>query len=212
MKISFLTSLCCIIMIGLIGCTVNLSQPAATPSSNPSSISANTTHQTTQTFPSSAWLKLNLTGKLVYSTFSNDNNSPTSRIQLLDLVTGETKTLFTVTGNAWIYYLAVSPDHQQLLICYTPPAQDKAQAETTLYTMPLTESAQPQRLITPPSSADRYLQAEWSPDGKSIYFVHYNFSTQPAAEIYPHYHLFRMTYPNGQPQQILDQAFWPRLS
>jgi len=78
--------------------------------------------------------------------------------------------------------------------------------------MPLDASNQLQPLFTPPTSMDQYTQAEWSPDGKYIYFVHYNDNDPPLPGPTPDYDILRIMYPNGQPEKIAEHAFWPRIS
>jgi Tol biopolymer transport system component len=95
---------------------------------------------------------------------------------------------------------------------YTPPSQPGAESATSLYTLPLEEAASPNIVFEPATIADRYLQVEWSPDGKYIFFVHYNHDTQPPDQPYPNYEILRMAYPDGEPEKILDRAFWPRIS
>lgn len=131
---------------------------------------------------------------------------------MLDLATGELKTIFAATQDAWIYYLTVSPDAKQLIMSYTPPSQPGAESTTSLYVLSLEEEAAPQILFTPPTPYDRYTQVEWSPDGQYIYFVSYNHNIQPADQPYPDFHIFRMAYPGGQPEKIIEHAFWPRVS
>jgi len=80
-----------------------------------------------------------------------------------------------------------------------------------LYSMPLDATASPQSLVPAPSVDDHYTQAEWSPDGKYVYYVHYNHK-DAGGQFYEVYEIFRMTYPEGESQKILDQAFWPRVS
>ncbi|MEP7133681.1 MAG: hypothetical protein ABI904_01995 [Chloroflexota bacterium] len=190
---------CILLMFSLIGCAIDLSQPeVATPVNAPS--------------PSAAESGFNLNGQIVYSTASAQNDVFTSKIQMLDLATSETQTVFTVVGNAWIYYLAVAPDEKQLIMSYAPPFQPGDESGTGLYRLPLDGSSAPQILFALPTISDRYLQVEWSPDGKYIYFVHYNLRTQSSEEIFPHYEIFRMAYPAGQPEKILDHAFYPRIS
>ena len=204
-----------LVIFSLLGCTVEVNQPASptplpgdlSPAPTISILDANNT-----TLIPNTWADLNLNGGLVYSTVSTEGGVYTSRIQLLDLVSGESKTIFTSTGNAWIYYLTVSPDAKQLIMSYAPPSQPGAESVTSLYALPLEGTATPQILFTPPTPYDRYIQVEWSPDGQYIYFVHYNHNTQPAGQAFPDYQIFRMAYPDGQPQKILDQAFWPRIS
>ena len=79
--------------------------------------------------------------------------------------------------------------------------------------MPLDGSQPPKPLFTPPTKADDYVEVEWSPDGKYIYFSHANFQITPQPDqIYPLYEVYRMAYPDGKPERIVEKAFWPRLS
>ncbi len=78
--------------------------------------------------------------------------------------------------------------------------------------MPLDATVPPQPLFLLPTPDDQYIQAEWSPDGKYIYYVHYNTTEQAPGEIYPTYELLRMAYPDGQAEKVAEKAFWPRLS
>jgi Tol biopolymer transport system component len=201
--------LCGIFITSLLGCVVDINQPVSTPvvveTIQPEIISTLNPNSTTVPV---TWADLNLSGRLVYSTVSSDGDAFTSKIRMLDLKTGEIKTIFFVTGSAWIYYLSVSPDAQQVLMSYAPTSD----SSTGLYILPLDENAAPKLLLAAPTTHDRYTQVEWSADGKFIYFVHYNFQDQPAGQIYPSYEIFRMSYPNGQSVKILEQAVWLRSS
>jgi len=171
-----------------------------------------TTQSPSQTIPIT-WANLNLSGRLVYCTVSQDNNGIFSpQIQMLDLATGEIKIIYAGEGGSWIYYLSVSPDSKQLALSYLPPTPPGGESNTSLYVLSLDQAAPPQTLFTPPTPYDRYVQLEWSPDGKYIYLVHYNHKDQPADEPFPRYDISRMAYPNGQPEKMLEHAFWPRLS
>src|ERR1041385_7153537 len=156
------------------------------------------------------WSDLHLTGKLIYPSSVTNGNQVTATIQMLDLVTGQLSTVFRVS-DAWVYYLSVSPDAKWFLMSYAPPAQGGSASTRALYIMPFDASTPPKLLFTPPTPDDHYTQIEWSTDGRYIYFVHYNHA---AAGGQPNevYEIFRMTYPNGNPEKIVDRAFWPRLS
>jgi Tol biopolymer transport system component len=158
------------------------------------------------------WADLNLRGRLIYSTVSSEADEFISNIKVLDLATGELSSVFTVNGNAWIYYLAVSPDENHLIMSYAPPSAPNAGSSTNLYSVQLQDGGIPQILFESPTISDRYIQVEWSPNGNYLYFVHYNFNERSSEEIYPHYEIFRMAYPDGEPKKILDQGFWPRIS
>ena len=78
--------------------------------------------------------------------------------------------------------------------------------------MPMDGSKPPQLLFSPPTPEDHYVQAEWSPDGKYIYYAHYNRNDPFDAQLNPAYDIFRMSYPDGQSEKIVDHGFWPRIS
>ena len=158
------------------------------------------------------WADSNLSGKLVYLSSSMEKNVLIASVQLLDLSTGNISVIFRASPGAWIYYVAISPDRQQLVMSYEPAPQPDSASNRMLYSMPLDASASPQALLTPPTSDDHYTQVEWSPDGKYLYYVHYNHETQEQGQFYETYEIFRMSYPNGKPEKIIDRAFWPRVS
>ena len=218
MREKFTLAFCGVLLLGLLGCSINISQPPVptptfeTISTTPiGDVPDSATPAAGSTTIPITWSGLNLTGRLVYiSATSGDELA--SKIQVLNLVTGEITTRFTTTQQAWIFYLTISPDSKNLVMSYIPPSQGIIQSKRTLYFMPLEGTAPPQPLFSPPSPDDRYTQAEWSPDGKYIYYVHYNAKDKLDAWLNPPYHLFRMSYPDGQPEKIADLAFWPRIS
>ena len=145
------------------------------------------------------WANLNLTGKLIYiSAIHQSNGNPLLSIQALDLGTGLVTTIFQGPDVSWIYYVSVSPDEKQLVMAYSSPPQGQSASNPLLYIMPLDGSTQPQLLVLPPTIYDQYIQAEWSPDGKYIYYVHNNYQNQPVTQHYPTYEIWRMAYPGGQ--------------
>lgn len=159
------------------------------------------------------WSALNLTGSLIYiSSPVAGKASFFNSIRKLDLLTGEISTIFTTTGNDWIYYLSVLPDAEQLIISYLPQAQSGSLPNRALYRMPLDRTAPPQLLFSPLTPDDHYIHAEWSPDGKHIYYSHINYNVRLPNGIDPVYDIFRMSYPEGQTEKIADNAFWPRIS
>ena len=210
-----------LLLFSLFGCTMDVSQPKSAtplsedfPSTQPADATAvtNATQSPSQSIPLT-WANLSLSGRLVYSTVSQDSNGVFApKIQMLDLTTGEIRTIYAGEGGSWIYYLSVSPDGKQLIMSYLPPAPPGGEANTSLYILSIDQVLPPKILFTPPTLYDRYIQMEWSPDGQYIYLVHYNHEDQPADEPYPRYDISRMAYPDGKPEKILERAFWPRLS
>jgi Tol biopolymer transport system component len=158
------------------------------------------------------WGDLNLTGRLVYINGIVVDNVFRLQIQVLNLVTGEVTTIFDSPKYSWIYYISISPDSTQLLMSYSPPPGDNP-VDQDIYIMPVDGSEPPQLLFTPPTKDDDYIEVEWSPDGKFIYFTHVNYHIPPEPEqVYPLYTIYRMAYSDGQPERIAEKAYWPRLS
>jgi Tol biopolymer transport system component len=216
-----------IVMVSILGsCSVNVSEttPGTPPSTQispmPMILATDVSQQNrignpqlpTTTIPVT-WANLNLSGKLVYvSAYEGSSGNPILSIQALDLITGVITTIFQGPEISWIYYVTVSPDEKQLIMSYSAPPENQNPANELLYDLPLAGSTAPQYFVLPPTIFDRYLQVEWSPDGKYVYYVHNNYQNQPIGQHYPIYEIYRMAYPNGQPEKVADQAFWPRLS
>jgi Tol biopolymer transport system component len=98
-------------------------------------------------------------------------------------------------------------------MCYLSPPTNGQPARSHLYLLPLDGSQPPTLFLAPETTDDDYIQAEASPNGKYLYFtqVNYHLTTEPD-QINPIYNIFRMTYPDGQPEMIAEKAYWPRLS
>ena len=156
------------------------------------------------------WSHLNLTGKLIYLSSVTEGDTRTSNVQMLDLATGDLATIFSA-DSAWIYYATVSPDAKTVVMSYAPPRQANSSSLRSLYVIPLDRPAEPKPLFTPPTPTDRYTQAEWSPDGKYIYYVHYN-QDESEDRFFEDYDISRMAFPEGSHETIVEHAFWPRLS
>ena len=212
-----------ILTLFLAGCVINMSPPAsATPPAQPGAVlpaQTNVPNSTSQnslfssTLPTTTipitWSDLNISGKLVYITAFERNNTPLMEIQALDLGSGVITTIFQAPQLGWIYTASVSPDEKQVVLGYSPPTGNQI-----LYIMPLDGSSAPQPLFAPPTQDDQYLEPVWSPDGKYIYFVHANYALPPEDpnQHYPIFEIYRMAYPDGPLEKIVDKAYWPRLS
>ena len=160
------------------------------------------------------WSHLNLKGRLIYAIGGVDADSNyINQIHSLDLSTGNLNVLYTAPVNASIYYISVSPDGKHLVMSYAPPSDEDPNVIQAIYIMRLDGSQPPQLLFIPPSPHDQYTQAEWSPDGKYIYYTHVNYLIpEDPNRASPLHTIFRMEYPGGQPELVAKAAFWPRLS
>ena len=210
-----------ILALVLSSCSIQVEQPAViTPASTlelipPTLASKESSSQTnivTTTQIPVTWGDLNLTGRLVYINGTVVDNVFSLQIQVLNLVTGEITTIFDAPKYSWIYYVTVSPDNTQVLMSYSPPPGDNP-VDQDLYIMPLDGSQAPKLLFTPPAKEDDYVEVEFSPDSKYVYFTHVNYQIPPEPnQIYPLYEIYRMTFPEGQPELVAAKAYWPRLS
>lgn len=159
------------------------------------------------------WAHLNLKGKLIYSINGlEDNQYDIIRVHSLDLETGRVSVIYSAPRDAGIYYVTASPENKQALISYSPPPQSDPRIVQALYTMPLDSSKPPELLFMPAIREDQYIQAEWSPDGKYIYYTFVNYIVTDPNRLEPFYKIFRMEYPGGEPELIAEAAYWPRLS
>ena len=160
----------------LSGCTIDISQP--NPSSNPVQ-GAETENSSSNTKIPITWSNLNLSGKLVY--ISSKFGSSSKRLSLkmsiltLDLTTGDIATVFQAPDGAWIGFVSISPDNNQLVMSYSLPLDNSSSTASfgrqALYTMPLDGSKPPQLLLAPQSDQDEYTQPEWS-TGREIHLFH----------------------------------------
>src|SRR5215212_8369470 len=217
MKVHFAASFLVFALL-ISSCSIQVEQPSvSTPApQSPTSASGESSPQTnivTTTQIPVTWGNLNLTGRLVYINGTVAEDVFHLQIQVLNLLTGEVTTIFDAPKYSWVYYVSVSPDHKQLLMTYSPPPEDNEPPDQNIYIMPLDGSQPPKLLFTPPAKEDDYVEVEWSPDGKYIYFTHVNFQITPQPDqVYPLYELYRMTFPDGKPEKIVEKAFWPRVS
>ena len=233
-RISFVfISLCIAVMLVISGCSIESSSSyyyADTPSSSTEAASPATTSTAgivqrrnilpTSSAPTAAptieipvtWADLKLTGRLVFTSADTQQEGVIMRIQVLDLETGRITTLFQTTGRSWLYYMTASSVTGQVVISYAPPLGYNSPAQQALYIFSLDKSRGSQLLFDPPALDDQYLQAEWSPDGRYIYYVHSSNKPQYQGQLYPVYEIYRIAYLGGRTQKIAENAFWPRLS
>ncbi|HET6823219.1 MAG TPA: hypothetical protein VFH34_11255, partial [Anaerolineales bacterium] len=207
--------------LALSSCSIEIDQPDLTlptptfgsaPILPPSTESTPETNIVTSSQIPVTLADLHLTGRLVYINSISVDNVFQLQVQMLDLVTGEVTTIFDAPKYSWIYYLSVSPDHTRLLMSYNPPPGDTP-IDQDIYVMPLDGSQLPQRLFTPPTQEDDYIEVEWSPDSKYIYVTHVNYHIPPAeGQIYPLYTIYRKAMPDGELEMVAEKAYWPRVS
>jgi hypothetical protein len=154
------------------------------------------------------WANLHLTGHLIFIQSPGD-------VAQLDLLSGQTITLFHTPYNAWLASIAVSPDGRHIVMAYAPPPKDSSQQfdYTDLYILPADGSGTPQVLLKRADPQEAFAFPQWSADGRFIYYAHeIPDTTERLQYIHFSYTVERVPYPYGRPQKLLDDAIWPRLS
>lgn len=207
-----------LVVYALCGCSIEFNQystvvPPSESTTTPADLDRTVLPAVDVTKIPVTWSDLNLTGRLYFINTNDDNPAfSLKNIQVLDLVRGEISTLFSANRGAWIFYLDISPDGKQAVISYIDPSNPTASSNRALYIVPLGTDSPYQLLLQPPTENEHYTQAEWSPDGDYIYYSHYDSTERPLANLTPDYAIYRMKYPGGTPEKIIDHAFWPRPS
>jgi len=163
-----------------------------------------------------SWSSLNLSGKLIFVMNTATTTDTFMDVQELDLHSGGINTIFQSEANGWIDSAVISPDHKQIIMSYSTPTMQQGASFTplALFTVPLDGSKPPHQLFPLPLKDDQDVEPVWSPDGKYLYFVLVNNGIPPADpnQQFPIYQIYRAAYPDGQPELILDKAYWPHLS
>lgn len=118
---------------------------------------------------------------------------PEHQLALYDMAARETKTLFRVPENGWIYQFDLSPDGTRIALAYAAPPEEpqKEGKETTIrqpydrsgiYLLSLTEpdkapenviTNKPQLIFGNHEANTYFFNPIWSADGQSIYYISY---------------------------------------
>lgn len=146
-----------------------------------------------------------LSGRLIYPL------SGQGLVQL-DLVTGEETSVFTFPESSVVWSFGVSSDGTNLIMAYSPPPSEGGVqfGFTDLYRMPTDGSSSPE-VVLDAGEQELYTLPTWSPDGEWIYYGHTLSEINPETGAYQ-VQIERMAYPAGEPEVVVPNAFWPRLS
>jgi Tol biopolymer transport system component len=198
----------------LAGCSIDLSGPTHKPpepiyimdTPAPADLATPTVQSDLATTPL-PWASAKLSGHLIYV------KVPRQIVQL-DLATGVRTILFNAPNNAFVSAAQVSPDGKWIVMAYAPPEDPNLQsASTDLYVMPADGSTAPQVLLKRNTPKEDFFNPVWSADGKYVYYSHLMQDINGTSKYTNFtYDLERAAYPGGQPQKLIDNAFWPRLS
>ena len=148
------------------------------------------------------------TGRLVYIDLSDGEQ----RIVAYDLATKAATTLFTVPEGGWLAQTAVSPDGSRLVLSYAPPpGSDGTQfANSNLYLMLADGDTEPRPVTTLSEITEIYFNPTWSPDSRYLYYAHNVPNPDDVFQFVTY--VERRDIVTGKVEQLVANAFWPRLS
>jgi Tol biopolymer transport system component len=151
------------------------------------------------------WLREGLSGRLLLILFQQGP----MELAELDMQTGELEILYTFDDNVYVSAAVYSPDGNEILLSYDQPGEESNVGDgfLGLYILPADGSGPPQPLLDLSEQGETLFFPAWSPDGSFIYYSHV-FSDGGQT----HYVLERMAYPGGEPEVIVENAFWPGVS
>jgi hypothetical protein len=117
-----------------------------------------------------AWTSLGLSGSLVLILHAQSGID----IARMDLSNGQISPIFHAQDGTLMSTALVSPDHQQILLAYAPPATaSNTVSYTSLYLLPIDGSGTLKPLLPSPKGEEAFFAPVWAPDGKSIYTSHF---------------------------------------
>ena len=150
-----------------------------------------------------------LSGKLVLVKWYPGGN----QLIELDLTSGRVRTLFQAPKDSLLLDAEVSPDSQQILLSYSPPADvsDVQYGYTDLYLLPYGENEKPQPLLSKMPLQEAFFFPTWAPNGQSIFFTHLH-RTEGNGVNLSFQHDIESTDLTGDTKMILERAQWPTIS
>jgi Tol biopolymer transport system component len=153
------------------------------------------------------WGDLGLSGKIVFT-------AGRQGVDELDLSTGQVTRMFRTPDPemSWVIGQSVSPDGREMVMAFAPPPPpgQTQTGYTDLVIVPTDGSAEPEPLVERKDPDEDFIWPTWSPDGKFVYYVH--ISPPEENSFLSHFVIERLPYPDRQPEAIVENAIWPRLS
>ncbi|MGQ0603391.1 MAG: TolB family protein [Anaerolineales bacterium] len=184
------------LVISLAACSMQLGD--VTPAITPLPAASALPPQTTQ-----------LQGRLLYTLTQQG-------VWQYDFATDASTQLFQAEDpqRAWAASVTAAPDGSTILMAYAPPPSDgEIQfGYTDLYLLP-TDGSAPRPFLERADPRESLFTPTWSPDGRYIYYSRLKripLSDGQSFDI--RYDIEHIAYPDGQPETVVINAFWPRLS
>jgi Tol biopolymer transport system component len=200
-----------LISVILSACSLDVSDAPTLPAVTVTSPTAPTPQATIASpVPTSpAWAGQGLNGQAYFLSFRRGGQE----LVRLDLATGEMTTVFQPEDKGWLTAAEASPDGERLVLAYAPPpAEGELQfGYTNLYSASIDAPAELAPILLRGSEQEAFFNPIWSPDGAYLYFAHAQATDDQTGNPFQ-YDIERMAYPDGEPEIIVQDAFWPRLS
>jgi len=171
-------------------------------------IGSTTSSAPIEAIPSQAYSpEAGLQGRLIYT--RGDQG-----IVSYDLASGQVSTIFLPPADSSLGSATVSPDGKWIVMAYAPPPPSNSVqfSYTGLYVLPIDGSSEPTALFE--GSAEKgelYSLPAWSADGAYLYYGHVHPTTTEDREDFG-IGIERIQYPDGPPEPLIKNAFWPRFS
>jgi Tol biopolymer transport system component len=128
-----------------------------------------------------------------------------------DFENGRSQNIFPVPEGGWVSYAALSPDGTQMALGYAPPPTPTQTlfGYSRLYLLPL-DGNEPSLLVEPDDPRELFFNPTWSPDGRSLYYIH--IIPDEAASLGYTLHLSRFDLETADAAQLIAGALWARIS
>ncbi len=152
-------------------------------------------------------IDLQLSGRLVFLRQLADGQA----LMALDMGVGKVETAFQAPPYAWITGATVAQGRNEYLLAYAPPpGEGGAQSGyTELSQLPI-GGTELQLAVGRTKEKQAFSAPQWSLDGRYIYFNYYEVKGEGQTEA--HYSVGRQAFPDGEPEILVENAIWPRLS
>jgi Tol biopolymer transport system component len=128
-----------------------------------------------------------------------------------DFENGRSQNIHPIPEGGWVSYAALSPDGTQMALGYAPPPSPTQTlfGYSRLYLLPLDDD-EPLLLVEPDDPRELYFNPTWSPDGRSLYYIH--ITPDEAASLGYTLYLSRYDLETAVATQLIPDALWARIS
>lgn len=181
------------------------STPGGTLPASPSTPEDSQTDPSTENDATGAdfsWAGRGLTGRLLLLFMSGESD----QLVEFSFETGEQNVIYTFPTGSLISAAEFSPDGSEIVLAYSPD-DGSPFGYFGIYVMPADGSADPRPILDFRENLESLFFPTWSPDGSYLYYSRIRpgeFGNQTLVE--------RVSYPDGEPELLVEDAFWQRLS